>query len=79
MSDHRQLRIIHEPVEHDASRLIGWIPPAAGFAPGHSHRWQGMLVAGCRGCAREYARFIQPGTCYPPGWRGTIQLQRGRR
>jgi hypothetical protein len=79
MSEPRQFRVIPEPIEYDASRFIGWVPPPAGSAPGHTHRWQGALVPGCRGCAREYARFVQPGTCYPPGWKGTAQAQYGRR
>lgn len=52
---------------------IGWTPPPAGAAPGHTHRWGGALVPGCVGCAREYARFIKPGTVYPRGWTGTVQ------
>jgi hypothetical protein len=76
---HPYPRFLAELDRHAPRESIGWVPPPAGAAPGHTHRWAVALVPGCRGCAREYERFIRPGTVYPEGWAGTVQKLRDRR
>lgn len=78
MTGHRFPRFLAALEEHAPREAASWVPPPAGAAPGHTHPWRSALVPGCRGCAREYERFIHPGTVYPEGWTGTIQRFRGR-